>query len=386
MKVLMISHAGVIDENRRRLYIMLERYPGLEMALMTPAVWHEKDLKRVYEAGSVRGQDRAVAEGGGLRLIKGDLYNNGNINMHWYRSGLREALDDFEPDILHVEEEPYSLASFQAVRMSSGRKIKIIAFSFQNIFKRYPWPFRAIERYVLERTDYVIAGNAEVMAVLRRKGYSGPARVVPLGVDTSVFRAQRRTDPVPQDGSCTIGYMGRFIPGKGLYVLLKAMTEVSDDIRLRLIGGGPEEAGLRRAVEEMGLSERVRFFDLLPHSEVPGCMRQLDAFILPSLTMPNWKEQFGRVLVEAMACGVVPVGSSSGEIPNVIGPAGLVFREGDHHDLAAKIRQLFSDKALRSELVNRGRRRAEEMFSWESVAAHTYGIYAELSGEGTPDA
>ena len=374
MKVLMISHAGVIDENRRRLYAMLKLYPDLDMALLVPAFWREKDLKRNYEAGNAR--DR-------LNLIKGEVYNNGNINMHWYRRGLREALDDFDPDILHIDEEPYSLAAFQAARVASGRDIKIIAFSFQNIYKRYPWPFRSMERYVLERADYAITGNADAISILRRKGCACPARVVPPGVDTSIYREQRERE-VSRSGRM-IGYMGRFIPGKGLYILLKAMTEIDSDIRLRLIGNGSEEKGLRQAARELGIEDRVSFQDLLPHHQVPGQMVQLDAFVLPSLTMPNWKEQFGRVLVEAMAGGVVPIGCSSGEIPNVIGSAGLIFQEGNHHDLAARIRELFSDNALRTKLADRGRRRAEEIFSWESVAAATYAVYSELLEEGNSD-
>jgi glycosyltransferase involved in cell wall biosynthesis len=164
------------------------------------------------------------------------------------------------------------------------------------------------------------------------------------------------------------------------------MTEIDSDIRLRLIGNGSEEEGLKQAARELGLEDRVSFHDLLPHHEVPRQMVQLDAFVLPSLTMPNWKEQFGRVLVEAMAGGVVPIGSSSGEIPNVIGSAGLIFQEGDHHDLAARIRELFSDDTLRAKLAAKGRRRAEEIFSWKSVAAGTYAVYSEVLGEGNSDA
>ena len=64
----------------------------------------------------------------------------------------------------------------------------------------------------------------------------------------------------------------------------------------------------------------------IPSDQVAVEMRKLHALVLPSRTTPRWKEQFGRVLIEAMACGVPPVGSDSGEIPHVIDDAGLVFR------------------------------------------------------------
>ena len=76
----------------------------------------------------------------------------------------------------------------------------------------------------------------------------------------------------------------------------------------------------------------------MPSTEVPAVLRALDVLVLPSLTTPSWKEQFGRVLQEAMACAIPVVGSDSGEIPHVIGDAGLVTPEGD----AAALRRRWS--------------------------------------------
>jgi quercetin dioxygenase-like cupin family protein len=96
---------------------------------------------------------------------------------------------------------------------------------------------------------------------------------------------------------------------------------------------------------------------------VPSRLAQLDALVLPSLTRPNWKEQFGRVLVEAMACGVPVVGSDSGEIPRVIGQAGLSFPEGDAGALRASLAELMGSERRRAELGARGRIRVLEFIS-----------------------
>jgi glycosyltransferase involved in cell wall biosynthesis len=111
-------------------------------------------------------------------------------------------------------------------------------------------------------------------------------------------------------------------------------------------------------------------------------MNALDLFVLPSETRPNWREQFGRVLVEAMACGVPVVGSDSGEIPTVVGDAGLSFPEGDAARLAECLRSLLADAALREELAQRGRERVLELFTVEQVAAQHYEIYRAMSPTG----
>jgi len=149
---------------------------------------------------------------------------------------------------------------------------------------------------------------------------------------------------------------------------------------LRILGGGPQRAYLERLAVELGIVERVRFEDPIPSTQMPDYYHQLDALVLPSMTRPNWKEQFGRVLIEAMACGVPVVGSDSGEIPNVIGDAGLVFAEGDAEALQTKLSQLMADTALRDELARRGRERVLAHYTQAQVAARTYQVYLELLG------
>jgi glycosyltransferase involved in cell wall biosynthesis len=111
---------------------------------------------------------------------------------------------------------------------------------------------------------------------------------------------------------------------------------------------------------------------------MPAYYRQLDVLVLPSRTRPNWKEQFGRVLVEVMACGVVVIGSDSGEIPNVIGDAGLLFPEGQVDRLRAHLGRLLGEPALRAELARRGRERVLARYTQARVAAQTYQVYREI--------
>src|SRR6185437_12069671 len=125
--------------------------------------------------------------------------------------------------------------------------------------------------------------------------------------------------------------------------------------------------------------ERLRYFaGAVSSQEIPQAFAEMDVMALPSLTRKNWKEQFGRLLIEAMACETPVIGSDSGEIPNVIGDAGLVTPEGDAQALAAAIARLGSDPALCADLARRGRQRVLDRFTQEQVARRTTALYQEV--------
>ncbi|MBZ0275063.1 MAG: glycosyltransferase family 4 protein, partial [Anaerolineae bacterium] len=132
--------------------------------------------------------------------------------------------------------------------------------------------------------------------------------------------------------------------------------------------------------ESLGIAGRVEWIDWMPSAAMPGEYTRLDALALPSLTRPNWKEQFGRVLVEAMASGVPVIGSSSGAIPDVIGDGGLIAPEGDVTALADGLRRLQTDVALRVSLAEKGRARVLAHYTHQQVAAATVDVYREMLG------
>ena len=113
---------------------------------------------------------------------------------------------------------------------------------------------------------------------------------------------------------------------------------------------------------------------------MPAFYQGIDALVIPSLTRPNWKEQFGRVLVEAMACGVPVIGSDSGEIQYVIGDAGMIFPEEQAEVLRAHLARLLSDPDLCADLAQRGRERVLARFTQAQVANQTYQVYRTILG------
>jgi len=162
-------------------------------------------------------------------------------------------------------------------------------------------------------------------------------------------------------------------------LLLHACAGLSfRDWTLLILGEGPDRPRLQALAGHLKISDRVQFLGYRPSTEMPAFYRSLDLLVLPSVSRPNWIEQFGRVLVEAMACGVPVVGSDCGELPHVIGDAGLIFPEGDVPALRAAIESLAADPAGRAGLAARGRARVLSRFTQAQVAASTYQVYQEM--------
>ncbi len=365
MKVLMISKACYLATYRRKLEELAAL--GVDLTLLVPPYWRFGPRQAPLEPGNDRG----------YRLVVQNPRFNGNPHLHFY-PGLGRLLDEIRPDLVHIDEEPYDLLTFLAVRAAQSRGIKALFFTWQNLKRSFPVPFGLFEAYVLEHADAAIAGGAEAAAVLRAKGFARPLYVIPqFGVDPEVFPYQEKVSEPP----FTVGYAGRLVPEKGLTVLLEAAASLEGDFRLLLVGDGPLRQELAIAAQDKELGQRMEFKGNVPSEQMPQVLAEMDALVLPSLTTPRWKEQFGRVLIEAMACGVPVVGSSSGEIPQVIGDAGLVFPEGDAGALAAALGRLASDPKLRSELAQRGRGRVLAHYTQAKVAADTFQAYRMVLNE-----
>ena len=159
--------------------------------------------------------------------------------------------------------------------------------------------------------------------------------------------------------------------------------DLRKEICLVIIGEGPMRARLQALAETIGVKERVKFLGNIYYDELPRYLSCIDIFVLPSLTTGNWKEQFGRVLVEAMACEVPVIGSSSGEIPEVIGDAGMVFKENDTEDLKEKILALYNDPDLRMDHSRKGREKALKAYDIKAVDIVTHELF---KGDANPTA
>lgn len=312
------------------------------------------------------------------------------VHCFLYGLQLRKLLAE-SWDVIHCWEEPYILAGWQITRWARPKSV-VVMVTAQNWSKNYPPPFNWTERATMRRAaGWIPFGQTIVEALRERPGYCNrPYRLIPMGVDTEIFRPDRQGSRALRtsfgwahhDDPPVVGYLGRFVQEKGLYVLMNALDRQTDPWRALFVGAGPLESKLREWAS--GHGDRVRIRTDVNHAGVPPFLNAMDMLCAPSQTTPRWREQFGRMTIEAFACGVPVIGSDSGEIPHVIGDAGLVVSESDEAAWANAIRSLLQSPERRRELGRRGRERAMTKYSWPVVAKQHLDFFESLLGRRQP--
>lgn len=375
MRVLLVSHTCQSRREGQPKAALLGRMPGVTLRVLVPDRWREYNRWRPAEAPTESTYEYQVGQ------VRWPWSGPAQWYLHWYPT-LAQTLKEFQPDIIDLWEEPWGLVSAQAawLRDRLVPNAKIISETEQNIAKRLPPPFESFRSYTLNHADFVVGRSTEAIENLRAKGYHGPVEAVPNAVDAGLFRPLNRAEcrrALGFDGFVA-GYVGRLVEEKGLADMVAALPHCPPEVSLAFVGFGPFEAALRHQAEALGVADRVKFLPSRPQDELPQVMNALDALVLPSRTTPRWKEQFGRVIIEAQACETPVIGSDSGAIPGVMGAAGMVFPEGDAAALAAAIAALHSDQAGARERGKQGRQQVEQHYTWERVAHQMWEIYQKM--------
>ena len=345
-RLLVISHPSVISVNQE-VYREL-RSRGWEVTIVVPKSWRSEYSRLDVEPQILAGMEDA--------LLLEPVALRGRPQRHFYLARCRAIVDRLRPEVAFVEAEPFS---FSAAQWSLALARAGVPFGVQcaeNIDRRLPPPVRWMRSRVLRKAAFVAARSETAAQLARSWGAHGEVELAPHAVPL--------WEDVPAPGArpFTVGYAGRLVPSKGLGDLLAAVRRLQAPVELVMIGDGESRAELE-GQEIPGSS--VSILDGLSHQQMAAGYAQLDVLALPSHTTPTWKEQFGRVIVEALWCGVPVVGSDSGEIPWLIEltGGGLVFPEGDDARLAEQLQRLREDPALRTELAARGRAQVERLFS-----------------------
>ena len=366
MRILRISHSGVVDAWRERERVA--RRLGHDVTSVTAAVWDEGGRDVPLEP---RPDEDVI----GVRTL-----------------GRHPALFVYDPlplwrllgqrwDVIDLHEEPFALATAEVLLLRALRRVAtpFCLYSAQNIDKRYPPPFRWLERWALRHATAVSVCNAEAGEIVARKGLTGRAVLIGLGVDPEHF-APGPERPPSSDGAVTVGYVGRLAPHKGVDVLLEA---VAAEPRLHLVvaGAGPQTSQLQARARQPDLAARVELIGSVDKVDLPDLYRSLDVLAVPSLTTAGWVEQFGRVAVEAMACGTPVVASDSGALPDVVRGAGLLVPPGDVTALAEALARAGTDERLSATMRREGIARARE-FSWDRIGETYVELYESMGTRG----
>lgn len=376
MRILLISRAMLAAPHRARAHELAKL--GVHLTVVVPKRWEYQQFEGTE--GQEEKCDIRVSHLGFAQPILGRLAHH----TFYYRQ-LSRIIDECAWDVVHIDEEPFNFACYHAMTLCSRANLKCVFFTWQNILKKYPPPFNIFETSVFEKASAAIAGNVDAERILRQRGFSKPISVISqFAVNPELFcKLDRETvrRKLGFEGGLIVGYIGRIVREKGLETLVRAFARLPRTSTLVIVGSGPFEGALKAMISSLGISGRTHWVRWVSSGNVMEYMNAFDALVLPSLTTPSWKEQFGRVLVEAMACETCVVGSDSGEIPNVIGDAGLVFHEGDERGLADRLGWLMDDPSLRETLGRQGRARVIDCFAYSKVARNTLALYNKVCSE-----
>ena len=387
MKILVASHTYIVDLNCEKLRSLANLKPEIEVTVVVPQRWNPGGVQnKIIETQPL--------DEGNFRVVPVSNFSENNQGLLTFGWDLVNLLNSFRPQIIQVEQGAKSLAYAQLITLNRLLRLgaKNVFFTWWNLPYQVKFPLSVLENYNLRHTDGLISGNQDGVEVLRSHGYQGAAKVLPqLGVDQDLFTPHPQPELASQLGIETnefvVGFVGRFVPEKGILTLIRALTGLkSQPWKLLLLGRGDLQATIIATAAQAGIKERLIMVESVPHDQVPCYINLMDTLVLPSetnydvktLTAVGWKEQFGHVIIEAMACKVPVIGSDSGEIPHVIGEAGMIFPEQDATALRHCLQQLMLQPQLCEKLGALGYMRGMERYTNRALAKQQLEFYSHL--------
>ena len=350
-RLLVVSHPSVVAVNQA-VYLAMKGL-GWNVRVIVPHRWQHDYASQPFAAETMPGMEAAI--------VPVNVLLKGRPQRHFYVGRLTRLAKSFRPDMIFLEQESFACAALQWGSIARRLGVPFGVQSDENLDRNYPLPAKLIRRWVLDRAAFVAARSPTAAARVQQWGGKGRIAVVPHAVPLWDYAPDARGD------TFTVGFAGRLVPEKGIRDLVAATALLKEPARLLLVGDGP----LRREVEAMqppGVRIEVR--SDVKHERMPDAYAEMDVLVLPSRTTATWAEQFGRVLVEALLCGVPVVGSDSGEIPWVVTTTGggYVFREGDVSHLAEILEDLRARPGERARLAQQGRAVVRERFTADACA------------------
>lgn len=388
MKILVASHTYIVKLNCEKFRTITQLYPDAEVTIVVPQKWSPGG---VQQAKIVETEPWQINN---FRVVPIPNFSQNNQGLLTFKSPIINLLKSFKPNIIQVEQGVKSFGYAQLILLNRllNLQAKNCFFTWWNIPYRSKFPVSVLENFNLKNTDGLVAGNQDAVNILQDHGYQGRYCVLPqLGVDEQLFSPQSQPELATKLGiteeEFVIGFVGRFVPEKGILTLIQAVSQLKHlSWKLLLLGRGDLKDTILSEAKKAGISERLILIESVPHDQVPCYINLMNVLVLPSqtnnqfktLTSVGWKEQFGHVLIEAMACKVPVIGSDSGEIPNVIGEAGLIFPEQNTDALKKAISQLIEQSELAQNLAHWGYQRVIENYTNTALAKQHYQFYRNL--------
>jgi phosphatidylinositol alpha-mannosyltransferase len=324
----------------------------------------------------------------GVRIV------GGTVGLRWNGSvarisvtprswiGVRDALRDFRPDVIHVH-EPFTPGPAMFAVFAANAPVLSTFHSYYepgHFHSRVYAAAAPLLRPVWNRIDERVAVSEAARSTIVSRMGDAEIHIVPNGAEIGVFAGAA---PASLPPGRKLLFVGRLESRKGFRIAVDAFARLAaryPDLVLVVVGEGDE----RSAVDDLGpaLRQRIHMVGRVPSEALPGYHRAADIFLAPS----TGNESFGIVLVEAMAAGLPVVAS---DIPGYRAVTrheqeGLLVPPGDAAALAAAVGRLIDDPGLARSLGMRGTERART-FDWSVIGAQIEALYERLMARRSPE-
>ncbi|MGB0453974.1 MAG: glycosyltransferase [Bacteriovoracaceae bacterium] len=359
VKVLVVGHPLVVNTNRE-VWSNLASDQSIEVDIICPKTWKANLIKNL----EYQFDEQVDSSFSDVHALNTYFRGNGSLTF-FCPIQLWNILRKKEYRKIILTQETWSLSLFvlSFVKLfTKNKRTQIWLWVCQNIKKTKLHFLRHFERMNNRDVEMIMGCCSETQDVVAWKNLKQECYYLPFSYNEKKF--QFREKGRGKQGKITLGYIGRLTEEKGISMILNLTSSLlgpNDDIKI--VGGGPLDSLVKA-------DEKIDFIGTLPHDQAHLFYQDIDILLLPSLTREFWKEQFGRVIIEAASSGCLVVGSSSGAIPEVMKAVGFekfIFEEGNQKDFEEKISLAIN--SLDDENLRQGaRENCEKLFSHHSVA------------------
>ena len=389
IKVLIIASAAATYDHQSH-FTHLAKYKDLDINILISPYWTANNKLFYKKEDLIYAERFDYNNKSGYNLIKKTPLFVGK-SYHIYL-GLWKLLFKLKPDIIDVIFEPWNWVLTQVILWKNlfSKKTKITFYSHENIYKTYSnrllynlVQYGLIEKYNIKNVNGCVGATNQILGVMKKKGIRCKTIVNGDEIDPTIFKKKNvsRLKKKLNLNTFTIGYSGRLIESKGIMTLIEAAGKIKkEDFKILICGWG-EQDYIQKIIDKakhLEIYNKIVLIQKKLGRKMVDYYNAMDVIVVPSLTTRYWKEQFGRVNIEAMACGTPVIGSNSGGILEVVNDAGLIFKESNSEDLKENLLKVMKNKKLLNELSKKSIKRVLNNFTAEKKAEKTYKFYQEL--------
>lgn len=361
---MVVSHRYADPANRAKLKALAGL--GVDVTAIVPERWVSKEgVVQSSKTGNDGGVQLATVPVRGLPSRPGLLL--------WNAKALRRRLTDLKPNVIHIEEEPWSQPALLGLRLARRLGVPGVLSTSESLPRSYSLAQRLRRERSLRQAAGLVAANSLALALAVKRRPTLAHTIIPQnGVAPSDSR------PRDRQPEFSLGFVGRLVPERGLDLLFRACVNVAGKWTLTVVGTGPSQEELEALAQRLGIAARISWLGPLPRQAMETVWNRLDCLVLPSRTTERWVMTQGHAAIHAMAHGVAVVGTDSGTLPEIIGDAGRVVPEEDVAALTAALQDLHTNRSECDRLGSIGWRRVQDQFSDAALAGKTLAFWRTL--------